>query len=318
MIVDYIYMSLNWETLRPGSRDSTNNTRNTILKNIIGIFGELGLDLEKKETYTNHNLEAFLAAWSHFKDEKGYAKNTIINYATVLLVLANYFDGTPKLVRSLNAEVHNLQNETKNEGTHIKPFEMTLEAKEEILKRVELANYKHPQSKYNMKILAVIHTSGLSGLRFDDVVKTKTVDDPEWHYLDLENAMWHIRPQKTKNNRKREFAVPDDVIRAVKLYSQGPAAMNLVLSDRYGEPLTNLKSLSNQLKRVFGTTLGSIRKGSAQMAYDNAEAMSEIANHANVLGHTVETELVHYVEPEPEARYIVRKSDGRRFLISYA
>jgi hypothetical protein len=123
-----------------------------------------------------------------------------------------------------------------------------------------------------------------------------------------------MREETTKNRFDREFKVPKEVIDTIREWSQN----NLVLSNKFGEPMNTekaAKALSNQFKRVFGFSLGNLRKGVAQKTYETAETMADVKEKANILGHTVKTQLEKYATEHPERAIIkpkiVRQSDRK-------
>jgi hypothetical protein len=123
-----------------------------------------------------------------------------------------------------------------------------------------------------------------------------------------------MREETTKNRFDRDFKVPQEVIDTIKEWAQG----DLVLSNKFGEPLDNekaTKALSNQFTRVFGFPMGSLRKGVAQQTYDTAETMEDVKEKANILGHSVKTQLEKYASEHPERAIIkpriVRQADSK-------
>jgi hypothetical protein len=305
---------LTWQQMRPGLKEDSYKGRNIAMNKIIRSFKEMGIDLENPQSYKKENTDKFLEVWNEYKltgnKGKPYATTTKVTIATILQVMAEYFNASPKIVRSLNMDVNQLQAKSKVDGTHIKPLEINQDTKDSINRS---ANAAKPQAKANMKILAAIDNL-LGVLRFSDITRTKTIDEAGWNYLDLDNGIWYIRSATTKARFDRKFKVPKDVINVIREWSQN----DLVLSDKLGKPMNNEnanKALSNQFKRVFGFPMGSLRKGDAQHTYETADSLEDVKEKANILGHSVKTQLERYVTEHPERAVIrpkiIRLSDDK-------
>jgi hypothetical protein len=86
---------------------------------------------------------------------------------------------------------------------------------QDILAKLESVHSKteHRDLQIMVKLLQCISNyteMNVGACRFSDVANTRLVDDGDHHFLDLENRVWHLRKNHTKNKTDRTAKVSDE------------------------------------------------------------------------------------------------------------
>ena len=291
---------LRLEEITPNLSAGSYKTGNYKLNAMFKAFGSVNIDIFNKDTY---NDLTFLDKADELFATREYSASTVATNHSMLLKLANHF-GAP---RSIVEQIVEIVKEKRNNAVGTSKVEAISLDKARQMVTDKLAFLK--PGCYNLHLLGHLVLSDLAGVRLSDVVNTRLVDS-EKHFLDLDNKVWHIRAPHTKNREARSFAVPDDFIEAVKKYGGN----NYILTNRMGGE-TTAKICGTSFASVFGFNYGQLRKGACEAVFDDADSITEVAEHANVMGHSVQTELTHYVADTQVFSTVIRRSDGKQFVL---
>jgi hypothetical protein len=140
--------------------------------------------------------------------------------------------------------------------------------------------------------IADFDTMNVGALRFSDVANTRLVDDGDMHYLDLENRVWHLRKNHTKNKTDRTAKVSDEFaefITSLNLESDKPLICPSGKTDGISKRfLKNVKVNYTDARASYVTYLDSV--------CDDVETISTICKNQ---GHKLQTALESYRRVTP-------------------
>jgi hypothetical protein len=129
--------------------------------------------------------------------------------------------------------------------------------------------------------------------RFSDIANTRLVDDGDMHYLDLQNRVWHLRKNHTKNKTDRTAKVSDefaDFIKSLNLESDKPLICPSGKTDGISKRfLKNVKVNYTDARASYVTYLDSV--------CDDVETISTICKNQ---GHKLSTALESYRRSKTE------------------
>lgn len=272
---------MNWQTLKLGKTLSqpTLKKRDQQIAYIRVFLAKNGLDLENPETYKSLSIELI----HKFLGDR--AASTKIGYIDVLEVLTIYYGGSSELVRQLIDLRAELNEHYRINGSSKKAVDID-DSFTEKMEELKISGDK------TMKILGDISLSEFAGARLADLINTRVDEDDGKHsYLDMETGSWTIRTE-LKKGQDRTILVPKELMEKLRTYNYQDGWL---LTNKAGIPYDTVTSISNKFKRTYGMTYGGIRKGSCNKVHEKDDIKATI-EHANILGHSVATELSKYVE----------------------
>jgi hypothetical protein len=129
-------------------------------------------------------------------------------------------------------------------------------------------------------------------LRIGDIALTNIYKKDNYHHLDLQNKIWTINADKTKNRRYRQFNVSDEFVAKVKesVHESGW----LVCRQNTGKLYK--AAVSMNMLQISSFTINEVRNSFETWNYsrDNvSEAEKELLS-INILGHTASTARAYY------------------------
>ncbi len=271
---------MDWIDINKDVRKTTRSLRNGQTKK-FGIFLlKKGLDIIDANTFKILTMDQIYEFIELYKD------NTKISYLDMIAALVDHFNGSSKLQKSILEARVRFKTTAVSSVKAVKIDDaFLLEVKEKVAKT----------NDRNMKIFGEMMLNNLTGIRIDDAVNTRLSDDGSHSFLDMEKKKWIIRSVYTKNNKARVFDIPEDFILKVKKYSRGDWLISTKLLEKY----CSSQPQREKFKKFFGFSYGQSRKGQTDNVHEQ-DSMEETKKNANMLGHSVRTELLHYVESTPE------------------
>ena len=128
-------------------------------------------------------------------------------------------------------------------------------------------------------------------LRMGDIAMTNINPKAGFHHLDLENKVWKIHADKTKNKRAREFDVSDEFVSKVKA-SIHPSGW-LICRPKTGQQYK--ATVSFHMLDIKGFSVNGLRNSFETWNYarDVPEEEKEKIS-VDVLGHTASTARAYY------------------------
>lgn len=128
-------------------------------------------------------------------------------------------------------------------------------------------------------------------LRMGDIAMTNINQKAGFHYLDLENKVWKIHADKTKNRRARQFSVSSEFCEKVKT-SVHPSGW-LVCRQKTGQQYK--ANVAFHMLDIKGFSVNGLRNSFETWNYarDVPEEEKEKIS-VNVLGHTASTARAYY------------------------
>ena len=143
-------------------------------------------------------------------------------------------------------------------------------------------------------------------LRVGEIFQTCIVDKPQFNFLDTKNLVWNIRAQCTKNNRDREFPVSQAFIDEI-LGNVSPHGF--LIYRKCGLPFKK-NCHTMRISGLTGIPPVSIIRNSFE-TWNHARTdidQDEKDRCSRVLGHTVQTAIMHYTPDILSKKIIIRKN----------
>ena len=270
---------------RDGLRGSTVRKRTGALERLSLAFGGTKTHFDT-DLLTNENFLSKLVKWL---DEKDYSLSTKAGYVDAILSLCksekvhdviNYACYKP--LENLYEELV-LQRDSQPSSVVIYP---------DVIEKLDDVDDVSP----NMQIMrSVIKNFG--AIREDDLIHTRLIDDGKHNYLDLQNKVWKMRAEYTKNKKNREFVVPQEFIDdTADCFKKDQEWLLLTKS---GNNYITSQSISSNFNITFGMTYQSARKSESSVS-NKTSTIKDLKDKSNVLGHRLKVHMKHYDEPVHE------------------
>ena len=278
---------MDWQSLKPNVKFAKNTLikRNGQIDSILPFLVKLGFNPESQETYKTITLDQFL----EFLDSKKYATRTKIGFLETFSGLVVHFGGSSHLVKEVNDKITELRFSAFTEGSSVVSKPVDDDLRSLISDVIENQNIDTA-----IKILGEISLSEMCGARLTDLRHTTIYDDGEHSHLDMETGVWTIR----SNNRKgknRTVQIPDELMERLRLYEYHN---DWLLTSKQGKPYEKTSNtISKKFKEAYGCCYGELRKGSCDTVHEKDDVKATI-EHAQVMGHSLATELRDYVKPK--------------------
>jgi hypothetical protein len=183
---------------------------------------------------------------------------------------------------------------------HVKLMDLEVEPKVFTTKtwaelQIELKNAIDRCMNRSGKALATCYLHGYM-LRCGEIFNTCTNDLSNYNYLDLNNKVWHIRSELTKNKTARKFDVTDAFVADIKKYVNISGFFCCkVDGDPYTVKLKNLRlvELNNLIPDV-----SEMRNIYEDWNWNRTDVSHDTKAYVsvNVLGHSVNTAIGHYTK----------------------
>ena len=147
-------------------------------------------------------------------------------------------------------------------------------------------------------------------LRFDDLIKTKFLDDGKSSYIDLDARRWLLRMDVTKNAETREImlsaefvdhliGVYGSVAQRCNLNDKGvPVNGSLLVNEVSGKPYDTCSGPSQQVSTHIGHSPKEIRSSYASYLYRENVPMDLFQRICSNMGHAHLTSIRDYIKGE--------------------
>ena len=140
-------------------------------------------------------------------------------------------------------------------------------------------------------IVLLCYTNGYP-LRLGDICNTSINDTKQYNWLDLDNCIWYIKKDFTKNRRARQFEVSPEFC---ELVLEHVHVSGWLVCKHSGQRYKSAPVLANL--NVFSVNVNEVRNSYETWSYQRTD-ISEKEKHrisVQVLGHDPATAVAHYM-----------------------
>jgi hypothetical protein len=119
-----------------------------------------------------------------------------------------------------------------------------------------------PKNVNAIRVICLFLKYDIGAFRPSDLQNTRLVQTEDYSFLDINNKVWHIRENCTKNGQARTIDLPTEFI--TELNEVLPEQSTHLLLDKGLSPYLSLSSLSSIIERNLGYTFNQIRSSYVQ------------------------------------------------------
>ncbi len=161
----------------------------------------------------------------------------------------------------------------------------------EIQKKLQ-AVISNPKNVNAIRVICLFLKHNIGAFRPSDLQNTRMVETNDYSYLDIDNKVWHIKGNCTKNGQARTIDLPSEFIS--ELTAVLPEQSVHLLLDKGLNPYLILSSLSGIIERQLGYTFNGIRSAYVQRIHSSCNSVTSAQASATDMGHSIRTAAVSY------------------------
>jgi hypothetical protein len=185
----------------------------------------------------------------------------------------------------------NLGYTVKKEVEHNRPEKEYIDFAE-IEKKLQ-GVISNPRNVNAIRVICLFLKYNIGAFRPSDLQNTRLIETNDYSYLDINNKVWHIKGDCTKNGQARTIDLPPEFI--TELQAVLPEQSSHLLLDKALEPYLTLSSISSIIYRQLGYTFNEIRSSYVQRLHSTQNcSVSKAGQTASDMGHSIRTAAVSY------------------------